>query len=122
EQNYLACTLGEKVVSRFHETPPEGSSSEDCRVAAHLPHQMEFVPDGYFDLVINVSSFDEMSPQQVERYFSLINKKCRGWLYLKGHARSRSIGNRLGLDEFPYEDHWTQLYCEPDPLVESFAE
>lgn len=120
-QNYLACTLGESAVSMFDENPHYGSL-EGCRVRAFLPHQMERFPNGYFDLVINISSLDEMAPAQVENYFSRIDEKCGGWLYLKGHGRSRSPGLRLGVDEFPYRKRWRELYRGADPLVGSFVE
>lgn len=122
-QNYLAYTLGLDTVAMYQEYPfisvPDASGQ---RVKAFLPHQLELVPDRSFGLVINVSSFDEMSPEQVENYFSLIERKCNGWLYLKGYREGRSPTKRLGLEEFPYRQTWREIYSAPDPVAPLFVE
>jgi putative sugar O-methyltransferase len=118
-QNYLACVLGEHRVSTFREIPQLASNSE---IRAFLPHQIELFPDNYFDLVINVSSFDEMAAAQVDHYFSELDKKCGGWLYLQGHAKSQSQGVRLGVNEFPYRNGWTEIARRDHPFIGSFVE
>ena len=118
-QNYLACVLGENKVSAFSKSPVITSSRQ---IGAFLPHQIELFPDGYFDLVINVSSFDEMAPAQVDNYFSKIDKKCSGWLYLQGHAYSSAPQMRSGVNEFPYRNGWTEIYQRVHPFIGSFVE
>jgi putative sugar O-methyltransferase len=87
-----------------------------------LPEALGQVPDGYYDLVINVSSFDEMSPAEVEAYFRVLDRVSSGWLYLQGWGQSRSQGHRLGLNEFPFGREWRQIYSGPDPVVPGFIE
>ena len=118
-QNYLTCVLGESKVAMFAESLQISSSHA---IRAFLPHQMDLFPDGYFDLVINVSSFDEMTPAQVDNYFSKIDEKCSGWLYLQGHAQSRSPGLRWGVNEFPYRNGWTEICQRDHPFIGSFVE
>lgn len=117
-QIYLAGVFGDnRVAPQWRENPTK--SSAPIRIC--LAHQLEYVPDGSLDLMINISSFDEMAFPQVENYFALIERKCRGWVYLKGHALNRG-GNRSGLSNFPYRRHWKLLYHAPDPFVSTFEE
>jgi putative sugar O-methyltransferase len=124
-QHYLAGTLGETSVDAGWRAGARESATNSERrahsVTTFLAHQLALMPDSHFDLVINVSSFDEMSSSQVEHYFSLIERKCRGWLYVKGHAQRR-IGDRLGLQDFPYRSQWKLLFHARDPFVETFEE
>lgn len=124
-QNYLAGIFGTKSVIPGWPIDT-GDRAMDLErspgsVATFLPHQLERMPDSYFDLVINVSSFDEMASSQVENYFSLIERKCQGWLYVKGHSENRG-GDRLGLQNFPYRPQWKLLFSAPDPFVGTFEE
>jgi len=123
-QNYLTYTLGAERMAPFQEDGFEKSwlLSPEAQVGCFLPHQLEEVPDGHFDLLINISSFDEMTRAQVSNYFSLIDKKCRGWVYLKGNARVPSDEGRMGVEEFPYPSNWECLYSGTDPVVSSWAE
>jgi SAM-dependent methyltransferase len=72
-----------------------------------LPHELDAMPDHSFDLVINISSFDEM-PQAVQnRYLQRIDRLCRGHLYVSGyHCHG---GERIGLDDLPYPQDWKLL-------------
>jgi putative sugar O-methyltransferase len=119
-QHYLSGILGNASVNPGWRTdiaePATGHS-----VNSFLAHQLEGMPDSHFDLVINVSSFDEMSSAQVEHYFSVIERKCRGWLYIKGHSHRRK-GDRLGLQDFPYRPQWKLLFAARDPFVETFED
>ena len=125
-QNYLASVLGENVVQMFQEDAAisglDGASAR--RIRAFLPHQLERFPDGYFDLVINISSFDEMPREQVDNYFALIDQKCSGWLYLKGHAAAPSWCQVSGggITQLPYRAGWKLVYHGDDPFSPSFVE
>lgn len=124
-QNYLKGVLGDASVTPGWRADAEDPATNNERrphsVTTFLAHQLERMPDSHFDLVINVSSFDEMSSSQVEHYFSVIDKKCRGWLYVKGHSHRRK-GDRLGLHDFPYRPQWKLLFKARDPFVETFEE
>jgi putative sugar O-methyltransferase len=126
-QNYLAQTMGEGKVRMFSRAAAEFASMDkpsSHMIKAFLPHQLECFPDGYFDLVINISSFDEMSREQVENYFSLIDRKCNGWLYLKGHKTAPRWCDVSGggLSELPYKRSWRLDFQAGDPLVSNFEQ
>ncbi len=120
-QNYLALVLGARSVKMFQPGPPEKSLR---RVQCYSPDQLEDFPDGYFDLVINISSFDEMSKEQVHNYFELIARKCKGWLYIKAQPTkpAASSSSSLGMDQFPYKESWQPLTLRPVPYHRQFSE
>ena len=125
-QNYLAMTMGQKTVQKFL-IDADSTYIKDhptAKIKAFLPHELESFPDGYFDLVINISSFDEMQYEQVENYFSLIDKKCKGWLYVKGHETKpkwcKVSGG--GLLELPYKTEWKLEYHGKDQFITNFIE
>lgn len=105
-QNYLAAVFGEGSVARFslqHGAPKS--------LNFHLPDQLAQFPDGYFDLVINMSSFDEMPSDTSTSYLKEINRICGGYVYLDGFPITSPLGNkRLGLDELPYDPRWKLVF------------
>ncbi len=120
-KNYLLQLFGQDKVIPCWLASPSASLASTAAAKFYLPFQLEEFPDNYFDVVVNVSSFDEMSAGQIRKYFELIHQKCRGWLYVKGHANMRSA-NRLGLDNFPYNPAWSLVWKSADPVVGSFEE
>jgi putative sugar O-methyltransferase len=123
-QNYLTLVLGEETVQMFSADTDSLDSNNLQRIKAFLPHQLEYFPDRYFDLIINISSFDEMMHEQVENYFSLIDQKCKGWLYVKGHetAPEWCQVSGGGLAELPYKTGWKLEYHGKDPFIANFVE
>ena len=125
--HHLSAALGQDKVRMFD--PARGHSvvadeANAGQVAIYLPDSLQSVPDGYFDLFINVSSFDEMLPEQIDCYFDLIDKKCSGWLYLKGY-RSRTGADHTrpwGIAQFPYRERWKLIYEGVDPMTPEFCE
>lgn len=117
-RHYLERVFGEdRVAAKWRDDTVVATSA----INTYLPHQMQEMPDDYYDLVVNISSFDEMSRAQVEHYFAMIEKKARGWLYVKGHSANRG-GERVGLAGFPYRSHWTLVHQARDPFVDTFEE
>lgn len=126
-QNHLAMSLGPDRVSPCDKgLPKEFEKSKDYSgtVSCYLPHALVSIPDRYFDLFINVSSFDEMLPEQIECYFDLIERKCSGWLYVKGFSSVSGINPAKpgGLANFPYRPHWQLVYEAQDAIMPLFSE
>ena len=124
---HLSGALGHENVRKFDANfgqEFERGTQETGHVSIYLPHSLQSVPDGYFDLFLNTSSFDEMLPEQVDRYFALIDKKCSGWLYLKGyHSRTGTDHTRpRGVSQFPYRATWKLIYEGVDPVMPAFCE
>ena len=95
---------------------PAVSKGKFCFV---LPHQLDSLPDHSFDLVINVSSFDEMPPPVQDRYLQRIERLCRGHLYLSGY--SHHIGDRIGLDALNYPARWIALRNQPHEIFPAWV-
>ena len=73
-----------------------------------LPHELDAMPDHSFDLIINVSSLDEMPPPVQTRYLQRVDRLCRGHLYLSGYGWH--IGERVGLNAVAYPSRWIAVY------------
>jgi putative sugar O-methyltransferase len=58
---------------------------EQADIAFLLPSQIELLPDGVFDLFVNVSSLHEMRLEQIRYFFTQIRRlvRAQGWFYLK---------------------------------------
>ncbi len=115
-QNYLAATLGPQRVRMFGDA---GAAAEPGTASFMLPYQSGALPEG-LDLVVNVSSFDEMPDAEVERYFELIDQKLDGWLYLKGYKVNTRTGRHY--DSFPYRPSWQRVWARTDPTNDRFVE
>lgn len=119
-QNYLASIFGPEAISPYTERGVQDSPRR--RINFMLPDDLKRSPDNYFDLVLNISSFDEMSTADVDDYLTTIDRVGSGWLYLQGHARSRKPGFRYGVEEFPYRKAWKEVFSATHPVVPWFVE
>lgn len=117
-QNYLRATLGSERVVPFGSML--SAQPSESRVVMRMPDALEQAPDGGFELFINVSSLDEMPPAAVERYFSLIDRKTKGILYLKGYRKN--LRTAWDVREFPYRPRWQRLWYRTDPVNPLFVE
>jgi SAM-dependent methyltransferase len=118
-RRYLEAEFGPEDVAVDFWGRAEGLPTAPIRL--HTPDALDRFPDARFDLIINISSFDEMDPETVARYFRAIDRVGAGALYLKGYSPSRSPG-RLGVEAFPRDPAWTVAYLGEDPVVPGFVE
>ena len=88
----------------------------------HLPAALKELPPRHFDLVLNVSSFDEMKASQAHAYLAAFAEKGRGIAYLKGHGKRKPATGRRGILEFDYPSDWVELYRGDDPFQRTFNE
>jgi putative sugar O-methyltransferase len=94
----------------------------DANLHFHLPGGLAQLPNRHFDLVVNVSSFDEMNATQAEAYLSAFGEKGRGIAYLKGHKYRRASTGRRGIFELAHPREWQELYRGGDPFQLTFGE
>jgi putative sugar O-methyltransferase len=126
-QNYLLQCLGPSYVSFFKDDDsPQPQLVEDNRqprVKCFLPHQLEHFPEKYFDLVINISSIDEMRGDQIQHYFRMMDRLARKYIYLKGFSKV-DMGNGVIADvrSYPYGKAWSQVYFGQDKVIPTFVE
>ena len=95
---------------------------EPSRLRFLLPDQAEQLPDKSIDVFINVSSLHEMSRAQVDRYFALIDRLCRGRMYTKQWRRSRAGVNGVvfGENDYPVPAGWRTVFHRRHPIQSMF--
>ena len=93
-QHYLTTLHPQAKASLYPDSDKILSSAEDIkthRLIFGLPHQMRLVAPGIVDAFVNVYSFMEMSREQIETYFGLIDRLQVSALYIKQHKREVNI-------------------------------
>ena len=70
---------------------------EQSDIAFFLPYQLELLPQKISDLFINISSFHEMHPHQIELYFQCIDHLISKYVYIKQWKKEKitSISKKL---------------------------
>lgn len=84
---------------------------EEASIVFLLPHQLALLPNDWFDLAINISSFGEMSREQFSLYFDQINRTTRGSFYSKQWKLSKNPFDNLELTagDYPIPDGWMEV-------------
>lgn len=94
---------------------------EQAELAFLLPSQIELLPDGCFDLFVNVSSLHEMRLEQIKYYFTQIRRlvRDRGWFYLKEWKESHIPFENIVIrqEEYPLKE-WQVLF-EREAMVQT---
>ena len=120
-QHYLSSLFSDHKVFTFR---PWRSFNEvkdelvQTDLAFLLPHQAEMLPDGFFDLCINISSLHEMKREQIRAYFRMIDRLTSGYFYTKQWKVSLNLGDKLTITEreYPVPQRWQTVYRRT-PLV-----
>lgn len=80
---------------------------EQSRIQFLMPHQLEFLPNKYFDLFINISSLHEMTSEQINNYVKQIDRLCKTYFYTKQWRKSRIQDNQyIKENEYPIPRSW----------------
>jgi len=111
-QRYLMSVFPRHRVFRFRDFNSLEEVREDIEAASVvflMPHQLEMLPDDWFDLTINISSLGEMTREQICWYFDQIDRTTRGSFYTKQWKLSKNPFDGLELTEndYPVPDHWS---------------
>src|SRR5437762_3584785 len=80
-QRYLTTVFPGVATFRFRAWTDYADVSEEfdrARIRLVLPHQAALLPERSVDYFVNISQLHEMSRPQVERYFALMDRICRG--------------------------------------------
>ncbi len=96
---------------------------EAARIRFIMAHQIEKIPEKYFDIVINISSLHEMTLEQIKNYFNQINRIGRNLVYTKQWRKSRTRDNfYIKENEYPVPANWQILYERRHPIQRMFFE
>ena len=96
---------------------------ESARIKFLMAHQIEYLPDKYFDLTITISSLHEMTNEQIKNYIKHIGRLTQGYFYTKQWRRSRIKDNfYIKENEYPIPKNWRVIYKERHPIQSMFFE
>ena len=94
------------------------------RLLFGLPHLLCEVPRGTIDIFLNIYSFMEMNPHQVETYFRIIEELRVGAVYLKQNKREVNPFEQTFFTEhtYPIRPSWTRVYQRTSALYDHVFE
>ena len=89
-----------------------------------LPSQLDLLPPKFVDLFMNISSFHEMRPDQIEYYFGKIDELTRHYFYFKQWKDTIVSFENIRLTEssYPVRKHWSKKYWRECKVQSLFFE
>lgn len=126
-EEYLAGLFPERTLfpfRRFESYEDIAVEFEVAQIAFMTPNQLDFLPALGSDLFINVSSFHEMRPDQIEHFYSLIDRHCKGFFYSKQWRSWKNPHDGVEINEssYPVRAHWRQVFRRRHPIQRGFFE
>lgn len=126
-QEYLSNLFSDRKIFRFRDCTSFREVESEFNAADIvflLPHQARLLPAKKVDLFINISSLQEMTYDQVNEYFKLIDHLTRGHFYSKQWRVSKNPWDRVVLHkkDYPVPTAWRELYCRMARVQVSFFE
>lgn len=95
----------------------------NARIKFLLPHQIEYLPKDYFDIMINISSLHEMRRDQINNYIKQENRLTQGFTYLKQWKKARAKDNNfIREEEYPIPLKWKKIFHRTHPIQNLFFE
>lgn len=117
-QRYLSAVFPGKKVFRCREFKAFSEVEEEFRAADIcflLPHQLELLPDSYFDVFITISNLPEMRREQIDMFLGHVDRLCGGhyfnkqyWDYFNPIDRYR-----MRFIDYPVPDRWRLVHLRP---------
>jgi len=126
-QHYLTKLHPEAKAALYPESEKAlgtAAQARSHRLVFGLPHQLKSLPAGSVDAFVNIYSFMEMSREQIETYFAIVDRLQVSALYLKQHKREANIYDRSlnAASNYPVRPGWRQVYEGTAPLFEHVFE
>lgn len=105
---------------RFEDIRHDFEQAEICFL---LPHQLALLPDKSLDLLINISSLQEMSRLQINHYYDLIDCKAR-YFYTKQWLFWENPEDKIHVPAiiYPTKPHWELQNARINPVHTEFFE
>jgi len=124
-QWYLQKILPDKKVFRFRHFERISDVWEEFErsaVAFFTPNQLEQFPEGFFDLILSISTFPEMRSDQVDHYFQLFSRVGGGHIFIKQWKNWKNPidGSHVTSDSYRLPPPWRCTFDRPDPTLPYF--
>lgn len=112
--------MGYRNFTNFSEIERDFKLSSIC---FFLPHQLELIPEGTIDLLINVSSLQEMSRHQINKYYALIDEKAK-YFYTKQWTLWENPDDKITVPAliYPTRPDWVLVNARINPVHTAFFE
>jgi putative sugar O-methyltransferase len=95
-----------------------------AQLAFLMPHQLELLPSLKADLAINISSMGEMRPDQIARWFELLDRHTSGVFFSKQWKASHNRHDEvtITMHDYPVPASWDVLALRDSPIQRRFFE
>jgi putative sugar O-methyltransferase len=110
-----------RFFERFDDVRAEFEAANICFLGSH---QLELLPDRYFDIALSISSFQEMTADQVNYYKTLMERKTKHIVYLKQRTASinESDGASLEWADYVLRKPWRLVLDLEHPVQSKLTE
>jgi SAM-dependent methyltransferase len=119
----------DKTPFRYREFAEFGEVAEEFErsdIAFLLSTQLDLLPPGAADLILNVSSLHEMRPDQIAFYFQQFDRLLRdgGHMYTKQWRHAKVLFEDVTVLEadYPVPAHWTTVFSRQAAVQTKFYE
>jgi putative sugar O-methyltransferase len=95
---------------------------EAADIAFLTANQLQQFPQGYFDVMITISTLPEMRPEQVALFLDLFQRSSRGHIFIKQWMdwTNPSDGTRMKPDDYALGESWKMVMDRIDPINPRF--
>ena len=126
-QRYLSAVFPELKIFKFRDFKEYSEIKfeyENADICFFTPNQMELLPKCQFNLFINISSLHEMTLEQINHYFHLINGYCNGYFYTKQWLNWTNSRDKLTISykDYPVPYNWKLIFFRKHPIQTRFFE
>jgi putative sugar O-methyltransferase len=128
-ETYLHHQFPDKRIFRYREFSSFAEVQDefsDCDIAFFLSTQIESLPDGIADLVVNISSLHEMRLDQIAFYFSHFDRllKDGGQFYFKQWKCGPVLFENVVIrqEDYPIPETWSCELSQEAPIQTGFFE
>lgn len=126
-EKYFSNQFKERKILKFRKFKDFSEIKEEFEqadIAFFLPYQLELLPSNISDLFINISSFHEMRPNQIEFYFQCIDKLIKKYVYIKQWKKTKLAYEDVWISEndYPIRKSWKQIFWQECKVKTSFFE
>jgi putative sugar O-methyltransferase len=126
-QWYLSQRYSHKRIFRFRDFERFDEVEvelQDADIAFFTPDQIEKFPDGYFDIVINISSLHEMRHEQMRYILEQMYRISGERVYIKQYRHYLNPWDKIEVSEKNYSvpSDWKKKSWRADPVDDRFFE
>lgn len=123
-QRYLTTLFPDLPTYQFRSGSPDPAAIGRSRLAFLTPNQLDELPPMGADLFVNISSLQEMRPEQISRYLGLVGRHTRGTFYMKEWRSWTNPIDQVTITEadYPIPAQWRKYYSRRHPIQTHFFE